>query len=96
MRIDLSPQRRDDTLVISKIGDKLTINDQVVDFSVIPDGATYPDGSDFSPYIIGPVERINGEINITLILPNAANASEAARFPQPISVADNGPVELPK
>jgi len=96
MKINLSPQRRDDTLSVSLNGDVLTLNDQVIDLSVIPDGATYPDGADFSPYIIGPVERINGEINLTLILPNAANASEAARFPKTISVTDNGPVELPK
>lgn len=97
MKINLSPQRRDDTLTVSKAGDKLTINEAEYDFSVIPDGATLPDaqkatGCDF---LIGPIERENDDLELTLLLPNAAGASEAARFPQPIINPPDGPLELP-
>lgn len=98
MRINLSPQRRDDTLEVSKTDDKLTINDTEYDLSAIPDGATLPDaqkatGCDF---LVGPIERKNGDLELTLLLPNAANASEAARFPQPIINPPDGSVELPR
>jgi len=42
MHINLIPQRRDDTLAISKQGDTLTINDVDYDLSAIPEGATLP------------------------------------------------------
>lgn len=98
MKINISPQRRDDTVNISKAGDMLTINGTEYDFSAIPDGATLPDaqkatGCDF---LIGSIERKNGDLELTLLLPNAAGASEAARFPQPIINPPDGPMELPK
>ena len=36
------------------------------------------------------------DVPFTVMLPYAEDASEAARFPQPISVVADGPVELPK
>jgi len=96
MKISLSPQRRDDTLVVSKAGDVLTINGVEFDFSVVPDGATLPAPAVNCPFIGGPVERVGGDLQLTLILPLAADASEAARFPQPIINPADGALELPQ
>ena len=96
MQITLLPQRRDDTLTVTKQGDTLTINGEEFDLSVIPDGATLPADAISSKFFSGPVERINGELHVTLTLPHGPDASEAVTFPQPIIVTEDGKVELPQ
>jgi len=96
MKIKLSPQRRNDTLTVTKKGDILTINNTEYDFSVIPDGATLPKDATDCAWLASDVERIDGVLHLTLILPNKANASEAARFPQPIINPADGILELPQ
>lgn len=96
MRISLSPQRRDDTLALSKAGDVLTVNGEQFDFSSLPDGATLPAGKVPCDWITGPVERVGGELQLTLLLPLgpppwSANVSH----PQPLTVAADGPITLP-
>ena len=39
MQITLTPQRRDDTLTLTRSGDVLTINGEAFDFAAIPEGA---------------------------------------------------------
>ena len=96
MKITLSPQRRDDTLTITKQGDTLTINGTAYDFSQLPDGGTLPADAVDCEFVIGSVDRVDGEIELTLLLPHGPNASEAARFPEPIIDPADGEVELPK
>ena len=96
MKINLSPQRRDDTLTVTKQGDTLTINGKEYDFSQLPDGGTLPADAVDCEYIIGSVDRVDGELELTLLLPHGANASEAARFPEPIINPADGELELPK
>ena len=96
MKINLSPQRRDDTLTVTKQGDTLTINGIAYDFSQLPDGGTLPGDAVDCEYVIGSVNRVNGELELTLLLPHGPNASEAARFPEPIIDPADGEVELPK
>jgi hypothetical protein len=96
MKITLSPQRRDDTLTVAKKGDALTINDVVYDFTQLPDGATLPAEAIDCEWIVGNIERIDGKLHLTILLPHGANASEAARFPQPIIDPANGGLELPQ
>jgi hypothetical protein len=96
MKINLSPQRRDDTLTVSKQGDTLTINGTAYDFSVIPDGATLPKDATDCEWLASDVERIDGVLHLTLLLPHGVNASEAARFPQPIVNPADGTLELPR
>ena len=96
MKINLSPQRRDDTPTITKQGDALTINGTEYDFSQLPDGGTLPADAVDCEFVIGSVDRVNGELELTLLLPHGANASEAARFPEPIIDPADGEVELPK
>lgn len=94
MRISFSPMRRDDALIASKVGDIITINGEQFDFSGVPEGATVT--SVPSPWIVGPVERIDGEIRLTLILPHGPNPSQAVAFPEPITVAEDGPIAIPQ
>ena len=96
MKIKLNPQRRDDTLTVTKQGDTLTINGEAFDLSVIPDGATLPADALSSEFLSGPVERINGELHVTLTLPHGPDASEAARFPADIIDPADGVLELPR
>lgn len=95
MIINLMPEYYADTLEVSKSGDCLTINDIEYDFAPLEDGATLPASAIDCPHIIGDVERIGGEIVLTLILPNTSTSSESALFPEPLHIAYNGPVELP-
>ena len=42
MKISFTPVRRSDSLVLSKLGDTLTINGEIYDFAALPEGATLP------------------------------------------------------
>ena len=96
MQIKLNPQRRDDQLTVVKQGDALIVNGVTYDFSPLPEGATLPAEAIDSDLFSGPVERVNGEIVLTLTLPHGPNPSHAVAFPEPINVTADGPVELPR
>ena len=96
MHITLTPQRSDATLSVSKQGDTLTINGIAYDFSVIPDGATLPASAVDCEYITGNVERINGILHISLILPHGPNPSQAVAFPELLINPADGALELPQ
>lgn len=96
MKITWSPQRRDDALLVSKVGEVLTLNGVEFDFTQLPDGAVLPHLAIDSPWICGDVQRLEGVLHIPVLLPIASGASESARFPQPITVTQDGPLELPK
>lgn len=96
MKINLSPQRRDDTLSVSKTGDILTINGEPFDFSALLDGGELPADAISSDFIAGPVRREDGEINITLILPHGANPPQHVAFPEPVIVTEDGPIGVPQ
>lgn len=96
MIIKLSPQRRDDTLTLSKKGDVLTINGEEFDFSVVPDGATLPAAAVQSTFIAGDVYRNGGTLTVPLILPHGAAPSEAVAFPEDIKANADGKITLPE
>lgn len=96
MYITLIPQRRDDSLAVSRAGDTLTINGIAYDFSVIPDGATLPASAVDCEFITGNIERINGVLQISLILPHGPNPSQEVAFPAPIINPPDGVLELPQ
>ncbi len=96
MQIKFNPQRRDDSLTVIKQGDVLIVNGTEYDFSAVPEGATLPADAIDSDLFSGPVERIDGELVLTLTLPHGPNPSQAVAFPEPITVANDGPVELPR
>ena len=96
MLINLSPIRSDNSLEIIRTGETLTINDESFDFSQLPNGATLPKEAIDCEFIISDVSRINGEIELTILLPHGANASHEARFPEPITMTTDGQVVLPE
>ena len=95
MLINLSPIRSDNSLEIIRTGETLTINGESFDFSQLPNGATLPREAINCEFIVSDVNRINGEIELTILLPHSANASHEARFPEPIIKNDDGQVVLP-
>jgi hypothetical protein len=96
MRISFSPQRRDDKLTLELTApDRIRVNDDLFNFSPLVDGDTIPTDEIPCDWIVGPVERIDGEIHLTLILPHGPNPSDAVAFPDPIYVTQDGPITLP-
>jgi len=96
MRINLTPQRRDDTLTVTKSGDVLTINSTEFDFSQVPDGGMLPRDAVDCAWLASDVTREDGELTLNLLLPHGANASEARRFPEPLTNVPDGEVEFPQ
>ena len=95
MLINLSPVRSDEPLSVAVIGDTLMINGVAFDFGPLLEGAVLPKNAIVSRWILDDVKRVDGVIQVTVMLPHAEDASEAARFPQMIVVTQNGPVALP-
>lgn len=95
MHITLSPVRLDETLTASLAGDVLTLNGDAFDFTQLPEGGTLPAEAIDSEWFVGPVERIDGELHLTLRLPHGPNPSQAVAFPEPIHVTEDGPILLP-
>lgn len=94
MVIKLSPVRSDAELSVFKSGDILEVNSQTLDFSRLADGASLPAEAVGCEFVIAPVERISGDLVLTLMLPHAADAPQTARFPVDMYPAD-GQVHLP-
>jgi hypothetical protein len=96
MKITLSPQFNENgPLTLSKQGDILTIAGIAYDFTQLPDGGTLPKEAIDSQSIASDVERIDGELHLTLLFPHGPNAPEESRFPQPILNPPDGELELP-
>lgn len=95
MKLIFSPSRMDETLTATRTGDVLTLNGEELDFGPLPDGATLPREAIDSPWIAGDVTRENGVLTVPVVLPHGANAPEATRFPEQITLTGDGPVSLP-
>jgi len=95
MRVSFSPQRRDDTMTVSKSGDILTINGDAFDFTDLPDGATIPAGAITCDWIVGPVKRVDGELCLTLILPHGPSPSQEVAFPADLIDPPDGLLAIP-
>ena len=95
MELKLTSQRRDTPLELIRSGDTLTINGEAFDFSELPGGATLPLEAIQSDWFAGDVHRIDGVLHVTLTLPHGANAPEETRFPAPMTLTGDGPVDLP-
>ncbi|RQB66591.1 hypothetical protein [Pseudomonas aeruginosa] len=100
MIITLSPYLplpgSDERLSLSRAGDVLTVNGQAFDFAPLPEGGELPAEAIGSEWFAGPVLRRAGRLELILRFPLAADASDAARFPEPLLIEADGPVELPR
>lgn len=100
MYISFSPMRMDQTLTGFKQGDVLTLNGVPYDFGPLPDGATLPCDAVGCEWIVSDVERIAGQLHLTLRLPHgfipypAPIESLSVLFPSTI-IAEDGDLELP-
>lgn len=94
MKITFFPIRSDTQLSLSKDGDVLTINGEGFDFSALPDGAILPREAVATDWLTSDVERINGTIHLSLILPHGADAPPEERFPAPQEITRNGLIPL--
>ena len=95
MKIFLSPQRRDDTLSVVRRGGLLIVNDEPFDFPAVEEGDILPRSAIESDWFVGDVTRVNGELELTLILPNPANFSQAQAFPVPLTITKMGQLSFP-
>ncbi|MNZ91180.1 hypothetical protein D3C78_1101550 [compost metagenome] len=96
MIIKLSPILMYTDFNVSVAGDVLTINGDELDFSPLPNGASLPKAAIANDWILGDVVRdAEGVLHVSLMFPHGPDASEAARFPEPITITEDGPVELP-
>lgn len=95
MHITLCPQRRDDSLSVSKLGDILTINGEPYNFDGLSDGETIPAGQIPCSWIVGQVERVGGDLRLSLVLPLGANPTGVTAFPDPIVNPPDGVINVP-
>lgn len=95
MLIYLSPQRRDDTLEVVKSGNVLTVNGEDFDFTPMGEGDTLPSSAISSQWFLDNVDRINGELVLTLMLPLPANYSPEQAFPLPLLNVPDGLIAFP-
>lgn len=98
MKIKLSPVCMLEQLKASVSGDVIVVNGVSLDFSPLQEGEALPLTAVDSKWIAGDVQRIGGEIHLTLILPHGINAPESTRFPEaydtPMTIVDSA-VPLP-
>jgi hypothetical protein len=96
MLINLSPQRRDETLEVVKAGDFLTVNGEDFDFSPMGEGDTLPASAISSIWFFDKVDRVDGELVLTLYLPLPYNYSHEQAFPVPLESVPDGLVAFPQ
>ncbi len=83
------------TLSLSVAGDVITINGEDLDLSPLEIGDILPASAINHPLIERDIACTADGIEITFIFPLGPGAPEAARFPAPIIMTDDGPVPLP-
>ncbi|PHN28985.1 hypothetical protein [Pseudomonas sp. ICMP 561] len=96
MKIILSPVRREETISVVKRGDVLFVNGEEFDFSPVGEGDTLPRSAIDSIWFGGPVDRVDGELTLTMILPLPGNFSPEQAFPTPLLNVPDGDVWLPQ
>ncbi|MGB3536785.1 MAG: hypothetical protein WBA42_01360 [Mesorhizobium sp.] len=97
MIIFLIPQIRAAALTVSKAGEVLTINGEAFDFSVVPDGASLPAEAVSCAWLAlgSTVDRVAGDLHLTLILPVGPQPGPVTAFPADIINPPDGSIALP-
>jgi hypothetical protein len=95
MRLIFHPVRSDAALDLRRRGDALEVNGTLFDFAALPEGAELPPEAMASPVFCGPVRRVDGGIEVNLLLPHGAGAGVVCRHPAPLDLTGDGPVNLP-
>lgn len=92
----LSPQVSDAVPpAIALAGGTLTIDGVPIDLDAIPPGGALAAEDSGSLWVVGYIRRAgDGAVTVPLLLPIPVDAPEALRFPAPVEVAADGPVNL--
>ncbi len=90
IKINLSPVRSETETQASWATPVLTVNNEPYDLSALEDGATHSGHP-----VLGEVSRTGDDYECTLMLSHGKKAPEATRFPAPLTVTQNGVIELP-
>ncbi len=95
MRIHFSPVFVDGWLSLARHGDTLVIDGEAFDFGQLAEGHVLPRAAVSCAMVASDVTRQDGQIVLTLILPHGSDAAEAIRFPAPVDLVEDGPVDAP-
>lgn len=95
MKISFTPIRYDADISLEKQGDTLFINDEEFDFSPLNEGDSLPREAIDSIWFASDVERIDGAVCLTLLLPHGQNAPEETLFPADINADTDGNIPVP-
>lgn len=98
MNITFSPQLRDDITLasLSKVGDVLTVNGTMYDFSVIANGQTASEDAFTGDLVVYASRDFSGVLSVTLRLPYTdPEASASVTFPDTINDAADGVIGVP-
>ncbi|MNH11680.1 tail fiber assembly protein [Pseudomonas putida] len=97
MIIKLTPQEMypPQQLAVWKNGEQLNINGLAIDLANLAEGSILPATAINSPWLAAPIERVGGELVLTLYLPNGPDSTEAERFPNDLVDVADGLVEMP-
>lgn len=98
MIINYSPQYRSDApLTLAKQGDTLSINSTSVDLSPLPVARKLPfeECQNGHPFLLEAQRNDDGQLEVTVLLPYGPGASSAVTFPQPVTVIEDGDIEVP-
>jgi hypothetical protein len=93
MKISFLPVRMETRLEVSVRGEVLVLNGEELDLSGATERAPLtPEGN---PWVVGEVCRTDKALDLVLLLPHGPDAPEETRFPKPLQVVADGPLELP-
>lgn len=95
MLITLTPQRRDARLRLERHGDTLIINGERFDFAAISEGDVLPREAVVCDWLASDVERKDGSLQLTVIVPHGPAAPHETLFPAALHQTEDGPVALP-
>lgn len=98
MKIKLSPCRMDEKLEARVSGDTLTLNGESFDFAQLQEGDLLPQSAVNCRWLASSVERVDGVICLTILLPHGARAPQETLFPENFDTyltVESGPVPIP-
>lgn len=93
--ITLSPIRSDAVLEVSRTGEVLVVNGLPLDCTELPEGGRIAAGSAGCEALISDILAEAGALHLTLLLPHGPEAGQAALFPAPLILSQDGAARLP-
>ena len=95
MRLTFAPMRSDTVLTLHRAGDILSMNDTAFDFSEVSEDTPLLREDIDCDWLASDVTRVDGELQLTLVLPHGGNAPPETLFPTPLDLFEDGIIPLP-